>query len=89
LGEHAGVERSVVGGDKFDLDEVLTGGEGGESFVQAVIHGDELAVDQQVDVALVGSDVGGGLGDDLSPVQAQSDLGGLAADGLAVGGSGW
>ena len=27
----------------------------GEFFVEAVVHGDQLAVDQQVDVALVGS----------------------------------
>ena len=59
----------------------------GEFFVEAVVHGDQLAVDQQVDVALVGSDAGGGLGDDLGPDQVQADLGGLAADGLAVVGA--
>jgi hypothetical protein len=67
----------VVGGDELDLDQVLAGGEGGELLVEAIVHGDQLAVDQQVDVALVGSDAGGGLGDDLGPGQAQADLGGL------------
>lgn len=38
-------------------------------------------------MALVGSDAGGGLGDDLGPDQVQADLGGLAADGLAVVGA--
>jgi hypothetical protein len=80
----------VVGGDELDLDQVLAGGEAGQSFVEAVVHGDQLAVDQQVDVALVGSDAGGGLGDDLGPGQVEADLGGVAAEGLAVaGGTGW
>ena len=38
-------------------------------------------------MALLGSDAGGGLGDDLGPDQVQADLEGLAADGLAVVGA--
>jgi hypothetical protein len=87
LGEDARIERGVVGGDEFDLDQVLAGGEGGEAFVEAVVHGDQLAVDQQMEVALVGSYAGGGVGDDPGPGQIEADLGGPSAEGLAVVGN--
>jgi hypothetical protein len=75
LSEDPRFEGGVVGGDELDLHHVLTGGEGGELLVEAVVHGDQLAVDQQVDVALIGPDASGGLGDDLGPGQAEADLG--------------
>jgi hypothetical protein len=59
---------------------VLARAEVGKSFIEAVVHGDQLAVDQKVDVALVGSDAGGGLGDDLGPGQGEADLGCWYAD---------
>jgi hypothetical protein len=77
----------VVGGDELDLDEVLARGEGGKSFVEAVIHSDQLAVDQQMNVALVGSYAGGRLGNDPGPGQIEADLGGPSAEGLAVVGN--
>jgi Nuclease-related domain len=86
LGEDPRFERGVVGGDELDLDQVLARGEVGESFVEAVVHGHQFAVDQQVDVALVGSDPRGGVGDDPGPGQIEADFGGLPADGLAVAG---
>jgi hypothetical protein len=86
LGEDPRIEGGVVGGDELDLDDVLARAELGESFVEAVVHGDQLAIDQQVDVALIRSDAGGGVGDDLSPGQVEADLGGLPAEGLAVAG---
>jgi hypothetical protein len=54
LGQDPRLERGVVGGDELDLDEVLAGARSGKAFVEAVLHGDQLAVDQQLDVALVG-----------------------------------
>jgi hypothetical protein len=86
LGEYPRLEWGMVGGDQLDLDEMLARVQLGEPLVQPVVHGDQLAVDQQVNVALVGSDAGAGLGDDLGALEAQADCGALAADGLAVSG---
>jgi hypothetical protein len=76
LGEHPRVERCVVSGDELNLDEVLAGAQLGELFVQAVAHGDQLVVDQQVDVALVGPDAGRGLADAiLAPLRPRRTSG--------------
>jgi hypothetical protein len=81
LGQDPRLERGVVGGDELDLDEVLAGAQSGKAFVEAVLHGDQLAVDQQMDVTLVGPDAGAGLADDSWRLEAKADLGGLAVDG--------
>src|SRR5215217_154110 len=86
LGEDPGFEGGVVGGDELDLEDVLAGGELGEALAEAVVHVDQLAVDEQVDMAFVALDAGGGLADDLGPDQLQADLGTVLADGLAVAG---
>src|SRR5215218_7257023 len=85
LGEDPGFEGGVVGGDELDLEDVLAGGELGEALAEAVVHVDQLAVDEEVDVALVALDEGGGLVDDLGAGQAEAELGALL-DGLAVAG---
>jgi hypothetical protein len=65
---------------------VLAGRELGEALAEAVVHGDELAVDVEVDVALVALDAGGGLVDDLAAVQVQDQLGAGLLHGLALAG---
>jgi hypothetical protein len=84
LSEDPRFQWGVVGGDELDLDQVLARGEVRESFVEAIGHGHQFAVDQQMDVALIRPDAGGGVGDDLGPEQVQADLGGSSAERLAV-----
>src|SRR4029450_10719563 len=65
---------------------VVIGGEWGAALAEAVVHGDQLVVDEEVDVPLVALDAVGGLADDLAPDQLEAHLGTPLADGLAVAG---
>jgi len=86
LGEYPQVEWGVVGRDELDLDQVLAAGEARQSFVEAVVHGDQLAVDQPVIWPWSGRMRVVVWEMILAPARAEADLGGLPADGLAVAG---
>src|SRR6266545_3767038 len=60
LGQHARVERQVVGGDELHLDHVRARIQLGQLAGELVVHGHQLVVDEHVDVALARLDVARG-----------------------------
>src|SRR4029078_2852655 len=71
--------RRVIRGDELRLEDVGAGVDRDVLF-QAVVHRDQDVVHVQVDVTLVGPDVGGRLGDDLGTRELEDDVNRRARD---------
>jgi hypothetical protein len=57
----------------------------GEVLLEPVVHRHQHMIDEEVDVTLIGADVGRGLRHDLRARQREDDMDSRAAHGLARG----